>query len=163
PDGLRFRMVGSRMAFVQRVPLLAEAVLSVSACTSYTAPRASHPKPRLELSLGHRSHRMRGRPAVGGGTRDRPDTHLRSTTRGSGLAIDRFDSLAESRGGIFCHCAVARSFAHPPAALRVGDQAVDCFPKLFGIAWRHGDRLDAVAGDLRNGGVERGVDDRPPG
>ena len=58
---------------------------------------------------------------------------------------------------------MARSFAHPPAALRVGDQAVDCFPKLFGIAWRHGDRLDAVAGDLRNGGVERGVDDRPPG
>jgi len=55
---------------------------------------------------------------------------------------------------------VARGFAHVAAPFRIGNQAVDCFAELFGIAGRHGNGFHAVARNTRNGGVKRSVDDR---
>src|SRR5205823_4478792 len=73
PGGLRFRVVGSRVEVVPRVPLLVEAVLSVRSCTGCSESGAVHLKPGLELTLGHRRPGLRMRPAGGAGTRKLQD------------------------------------------------------------------------------------------
>jgi len=73
PGGLRFRVVGSRVEVVPRVPPLVEAVLSVRSCTGCSESGAVHLKPGLELTLGHRRPGLRMRPAGGAGTRKLQD------------------------------------------------------------------------------------------
>jgi tRNA(Ile)-lysidine synthase len=73
PGGLRFRVVGSRVEVVPRVPQLMEASLHVRACAGCDEPGAAHLKPGLELRLGHRRPGLRMRPAGGSGTRKLQD------------------------------------------------------------------------------------------
>jgi tRNA(Ile)-lysidine synthase len=73
PGGLRFRVVGSRVEVVPRVPLLMDAVLNVRSCTGCAEAGAVHLKPGLELSLGQRRPGLRMRPAGGMGSRKLQD------------------------------------------------------------------------------------------
>ena len=73
PGGLRFRVVGSRVEVVPRVPLLMEAVLNVRPCTGCGEAGAVHLKPGLKLTLGHRRPGLRMRPAGGMGSRKLQD------------------------------------------------------------------------------------------
>jgi len=73
PGGLRFRVVGSRVEVVPRVPPLMEAVLNVRSCAGCDEAGAEHLKPGLKLTLGHRRPGLRMRPAGGAGTRKLQD------------------------------------------------------------------------------------------
>jgi tRNA(Ile)-lysidine synthetase-like protein len=73
PGGLRFRVVGSRVEVVPRVPLLMESVLNVRSCPGCDEAGAVHLKPGLELTLGQRRPGLRMRPAGGPGTRKLQD------------------------------------------------------------------------------------------
>jgi len=73
PGGLRFRVVGSRVEVVPRVPPMMEAVLNVRPCTGCTEAGAIHLKQGLDLTLGHRRPGLRMRPAGGSGTRKLQD------------------------------------------------------------------------------------------
>jgi len=57
--------------------------------------------------------------------------------------------------------AVARGFAHAAAPAGIGDQGIDRVRQLLRIARRYGNRLEPIARDTGNGGVERGVDNGP--
>jgi len=73
PGGLRFRVVGSRVEVVPRVPPLVEAVVDVRSCTGCSETGAVHLKPGLNVTLGHRRPGLRMRPAGGPGTRKLQD------------------------------------------------------------------------------------------
>jgi tRNA(Ile)-lysidine synthase len=73
PGGLRFRVVGSRVEVVPRVPPLMRSVLNVRSCIGCSEAGAVHLKPGLELTVGHRRPGLRMRPAGGAGTRKLQD------------------------------------------------------------------------------------------
>jgi len=73
PGGLRFRVVGSRIEVVPRVPQVMEPVLNVRPCTGCAEEGAVHLKQGLELTLGHRRPGLRMRPAGGAGMRKLQD------------------------------------------------------------------------------------------
>lgn len=73
PGGLRFRVAGSRVEVVPRVPPLMEARLDVRPCAGCDDAGAVHLKAGLELRLGHRRPGLRMRPAGGAGTRKLQD------------------------------------------------------------------------------------------
>ena len=73
PGDLRYRVVGSRVEVVPRVPPLMEAVLNVRSCAGCSEAGAIHLKPDLKLTLGHRRPGLRMRPAGGAGTRKLQD------------------------------------------------------------------------------------------
>ncbi|HEV2216069.1 MAG TPA: tRNA lysidine(34) synthetase TilS [Candidatus Dormibacteraeota bacterium] len=72
PGGMRFRVVGSRMEVVARVPPLMESVLNIRPCSGCDEAGAAHLKLGA-LTLGHRRPGLRMRPAGGAGSRKLQD------------------------------------------------------------------------------------------
>lgn len=73
PGGLRFRVLGSRVAVAPRVTAVSEVFMSVHPCAGCDEPGAAHLKVGYELRLGHRSPGLRMRPVGGSGRRKLQD------------------------------------------------------------------------------------------